>query len=68
MTPETFELLVELDFVYDSSCMGDDRPYMEEHQELSLLELPAHWRTDDCRTSAGAWTLAPPDPPTNPRS
>jgi len=34
MTPETFELLVELDFVYDSSCMGDDRPYMEEHQEL----------------------------------
>lgn len=47
MTPETFELLVELGFTYDSSCMGDDRPYIEEHEGRSILELPAHWSTDD---------------------
>lgn len=47
VTPETFALLVEAGFLYDSSFLGDDRPYIEKHQELELLELPWHWSLDD---------------------
>ena len=47
LTPETFALLVEHGFAYDSSAMGDDRPYVEEHDGLRLLELPVHWSLDD---------------------
>ncbi|GHG43239.1 polysaccharide deacetylase family protein [Streptomyces hydrogenans] len=47
LTPETFGLLVEHGFGYDSSCMGDDRPYYETHAGGSLLELPVHWSLDD---------------------
>jgi peptidoglycan/xylan/chitin deacetylase (PgdA/CDA1 family) len=47
LTPETFELLVEQGFAYDSSCMGDDRPYIERYGELEILELPVHWSLDD---------------------
>jgi hypothetical protein len=47
LTPETLELLVEHRFSYDSSCMGDDRPYLEEHGAASILELPIHWALDD---------------------
>ncbi|MET8968653.1 polysaccharide deacetylase family protein [Streptomyces hydrogenans] len=47
LTPETFGLLVEHGFGYDSSCMGDDRPYYETHGGSSLLELPVHWSLDD---------------------
>lgn len=47
ITPETFRLLVEHGFEYDSSCMGDDRPYVEEWEGQRLLELPVHWSLDD---------------------
>jgi peptidoglycan/xylan/chitin deacetylase (PgdA/CDA1 family) len=47
MTPETFGLLVEHGFEYDSSCMGDDRPYLESWDGHSILELPVHWSLDD---------------------
>lgn len=47
LTPETFDLLIENGFVYDSSCMGDDRPYYEQWQGRSILELPVHWSLDD---------------------
>jgi peptidoglycan/xylan/chitin deacetylase (PgdA/CDA1 family) len=47
LTPETFALLVEHGFAYDSSCMGDDRPYVEAWGELRILELPVHWSLDD---------------------
>ncbi|MFJ3669511.1 polysaccharide deacetylase [Streptomyces sp. NPDC090106] len=47
LTPETFALLDEYGFGYDSSCMGDDRPYYETHDGRSLLELPVHWSLDD---------------------
>jgi peptidoglycan-N-acetylglucosamine deacetylase len=47
MTPETFALLVARGFDYDSSCMGDDRPYVETHDGRSILELPVHWSLDD---------------------
>jgi peptidoglycan/xylan/chitin deacetylase (PgdA/CDA1 family) len=47
MTPETFDLLKEFGFAYDSSCMGDDRPYVETWDNGSMLELPVHWSLDD---------------------
>ncbi len=47
LTPETFDLLVDRGFGYDSSCMGDDRPYAEEWQGRRMLELPVHWSLDD---------------------
>jgi peptidoglycan/xylan/chitin deacetylase (PgdA/CDA1 family) len=47
VTEETFSLLGELGFEYDSSCMGDDRPYIERLGRTSLVELPVHWSLDD---------------------
>jgi peptidoglycan-N-acetylglucosamine deacetylase len=47
LTPETFGLLVEHGFGYDSSCMGDDRPYLETCDGAEILELPVHWSLDD---------------------
>jgi peptidoglycan/xylan/chitin deacetylase (PgdA/CDA1 family) len=47
LTPETFDLLVEHGFAYDSSCMGDDRPYWESWGGRRILELPVHWSLDD---------------------
>jgi peptidoglycan-N-acetylglucosamine deacetylase len=47
LTPETFSLLLEHDFAYDSSCMGDDRPYIEQFEDMEILELPMHWGLDD---------------------
>jgi peptidoglycan/xylan/chitin deacetylase (PgdA/CDA1 family) len=43
LTPETFALLKHYGFSYDSSLMGDDRPYVYD----GLLELPVHWSLDD---------------------
>ncbi len=47
MTPETLSLLVQHGFQYDSSCMGDDRPYLETWNGDTILELPVHWSLDD---------------------
>jgi peptidoglycan/xylan/chitin deacetylase (PgdA/CDA1 family) len=47
LTPETFDLLIEHGFDYDSSCMGDDRPYWETWEGNRILELPVHWSLDD---------------------
>jgi peptidoglycan/xylan/chitin deacetylase (PgdA/CDA1 family) len=47
LTPETFDLLLEHGFAYDSSCMGDDRPYWETWGGRRILELPVHWSLDD---------------------
>jgi peptidoglycan/xylan/chitin deacetylase (PgdA/CDA1 family) len=47
LTPETFALLRKHDFDYDSSCMGDDRPYLQEWEGERILELPVHWSLDD---------------------
>ena len=43
LTPLTLSLLGELGFVWDSSLMGDERPY----RLGSVVELPVHWRLDD---------------------
>ncbi|MGH2801634.1 MAG: polysaccharide deacetylase family protein [Thermoleophilaceae bacterium] len=55
LTPATFELLVEHGFDYDSSCMGDDRPYLEELDGRTIVELPVHWSLDDWPYFA--WTI-----------
>lgn len=47
VTPATFRLICSNDFLYDSSFMGDDRPYLETHDGCQLLELPVSWTLDD---------------------
>ena len=41
------DLLVEHEFSYESSLMGDDIPYVLETAGGSLVEIPVHWGTDD---------------------
>ncbi len=41
------DLLIEEGFVYDSSLMGDDIPYVISTEKGRLVELPAHWGMDD---------------------
>lgn len=45
----TLELLLELDFLYDSSLMADDRPYelVANGEPTGLVELPVQWILDD---------------------
>jgi peptidoglycan/xylan/chitin deacetylase (PgdA/CDA1 family) len=47
MTPETFTLLCANGFSYDSSMMGDDRPYIASYGGHDLIELPVTWTLDD---------------------
>jgi peptidoglycan-N-acetylglucosamine deacetylase len=49
LTPETLALLWEHGFVYDSSLMEDDRPYLllDEAGDRTLVEFPVHWSLDD---------------------
>jgi peptidoglycan/xylan/chitin deacetylase (PgdA/CDA1 family) len=65
LTPETFAMLVEYGFAYDSSAMGDDRPYVEAYDGREILELPIHWSLDDwpyfAWTVEGGGVLATPD-------
>jgi peptidoglycan-N-acetylglucosamine deacetylase len=68
LTPQTAELLVQRGFAYDSSLMGDDRPYWLTVGAARLLELPIHWSLDDYvwfgmgqdtrATAASAWLEA----------
>jgi peptidoglycan/xylan/chitin deacetylase (PgdA/CDA1 family) len=44
LTGVTLAALPELGFTYDSSMMGDDRPYRVDG---GLVELPVHWTLDD---------------------
>jgi peptidoglycan/xylan/chitin deacetylase (PgdA/CDA1 family) len=43
MSPRAFEILAGLGVTYDSSLMGDDRPY----RIGGLVEVPVDWATDD---------------------
>ena len=47
ITPGVIDLLIENQFEYDSSLMGDDIPYILNTQAGSLVEIPVHWGTDD---------------------
>ncbi|WP_199433261.1 polysaccharide deacetylase family protein [Qaidamihabitans albus] len=47
MTPQSFVMLSEHGFLYDSSMMTDDRPYVETVADRELVEFPVHWSLDD---------------------
>jgi peptidoglycan/xylan/chitin deacetylase (PgdA/CDA1 family) len=47
LTRVTLEALGEAGFAWDSSLMGDDRPYSVEAAGRRLVELPVHWALDD---------------------
>ena len=48
-TSETLSIIRELGFLYDSSLMGDDRPYeiLADGKPTGLVELPVEWILDD---------------------
>ena len=46
-TTTTMELLAEHRLAYDSSMMGDDRPYLLRLGDDAVVELPVHWSLDD---------------------
>lgn len=43
----SLELLADRGFLYDSSLMGNDIPYIVDANGRSLVELPVHWELDD---------------------
>ena len=47
MSNSTPDLLVGEGFLYDSSLMGDEVPYILETDAGELVELPVSWATDD---------------------
>ncbi len=59
LSENSLDLMHERGFVYDSSLMGDDIPYMVGEPGRQLVELPVHWSrmtlltTRMCRCSAG---------------
>lgn len=48
-SPNTLSILLELDFLYDSSLMADERPYeiLADGEETGMVELPVEWILDD---------------------
>lgn len=48
-SPNTLRILLDLDFLYESSLMADDRPYelMQDGVATGLVELPVEWILDD---------------------
>ncbi|TCC61386.1 polysaccharide deacetylase [Kribbella pittospori] len=46
-TRTTLDLVAEHGLAYDSSLMGDDRPYLLDVGGRSVVELPVHWSLDD---------------------
>jgi peptidoglycan/xylan/chitin deacetylase (PgdA/CDA1 family) len=48
-TRDTLSLIQELGFLYDSSLMGDDRPYeiVADGKPTGIVELPVEWILDD---------------------
>ena len=47
LTRVTLDALGAAGFAWDSSLMGDDRPYRVEAGGVELVELPVHWALDD---------------------
>ena len=48
LSSHSLELLVSRGFLYDSSMMGDDAPYiLEDGLPRSIVEIPIHWALDD---------------------
>jgi peptidoglycan-N-acetylglucosamine deacetylase len=44
---QTPNLIAEHGLGYDSSLMGDDRPYRIVTDSIPIVELPVHWSLDD---------------------
>ena len=47
LSAHSLDLLAERGFVYDSSLMGDDAPYLVAAGDATLVEIPVHWSLDD---------------------
>lgn len=47
VTQQVIDLLVEHKFLYESSLMADDIPYLMKTDKGELWEAPVHWGTDD---------------------
>lgn len=47
ITPAMVSRLIEHEFLYDSSMMADDLPYLVETARGTLIEIPPHWGNDD---------------------
>lgn len=47
LTPKMVDRLIAHGFLYDSSMMADDLPYLVSTPSGSLIEIPPHWGTDD---------------------
>ncbi|HEX5498288.1 MAG TPA: polysaccharide deacetylase family protein [Thermomicrobiales bacterium] len=47
LKPTSPALLKKYGFVYDTSLMGDDEPYLIDAGDEKLLEIPIQWMNDD---------------------
>lgn len=47
VTQQVIDLLIHHGFMYDSSLMADDIPYLMQTGHGALWEMPVHWGTDD---------------------
>ena len=49
LSEHSLEILTDHGFIYDSSLMGDDAPYIVDSPANSktIVELPIHWLLDD---------------------
>lgn len=46
-TQTTLDLVAAHGLTYDSSLMGDDKPYLLGSDDRPVVELPVHWSLDD---------------------
>lgn len=68
MSSSTPDLLIDQGFVYDSSLMGDEVPYVLRTQCGELWEMPVSWVTDDWPPYVHAPDLGYMFPPQSPGS
>ena len=47
LSEHSLELLADRGFLYDSSLMGDDVPYLVHVDERTIVEIPVQWELDD---------------------
>ena len=47
LSEHSLELLADRGFLYDSSLMGDDVPYLIHVDERTIVEIPVQWELDD---------------------
>ena len=47
LSEHSLSLLADRGFLYDSSLMGDDIPYIVDADGRHMVEIPVHWELDD---------------------